>query len=166
MTFTKGVSQHIVDTYNAGNRPTKPASIRDYAAEMAAGDWQPTGDSCKFSDARRFRDGQNRLFASIRSGCAFQTDVRFGVPDESFAKMDRGKNRSAEDVLAIAGYTDTRTLSTAVRWIALYDDGRIKSRTTYKPDEILALVKTRYPIFPITSPRRGRSTRPRASRAA
>lgn len=148
MTFTKHVSQYVIDRYNEGNRPVKPASIRDYAADMAADNWALTGESMKFSDARRFRDGQNRLYASIRSGASFQTDVRFGVPDASFSKMDRGKARSAEDVLSIAGYTDTRTLSTAVRWIALYDDNRIKSRTTYKPDEILHLVRTRYADLP------------------
>jgi hypothetical protein len=148
MTFTKKVSQYVIDRYNEGNRPIKPASIRSYGEDMQTQNWDLTGEPVKFSDARKFRDGQNRLYASIRTGCAFPTDVRFGISDASFSKMDRGKSRSSEDVLHIAGFHDTRTLSSAVRWVALYDQDKVKSRGGFKPDEVLTFVKGRYADLP------------------
>lgn len=144
MKFTQGVSKYVIDTYNAGNRPIKPASIRSYGDDMQSDNWGITGDAVKFTDARKFRDGQNRCLASIRTGCSFVTDVRFGISDAEFSKMDRGKPRSPEDVLAIAGFSDTRTLSSAVRWIALYDQDKVKSRAGFKPDEVLHLVRGPY----------------------
>ena len=143
MRISKRVAEYIISHYNE-NRPIKPASIREYSESVVTEGWELTGEAMKFTDARKFRDGQNRLFAVIRANGVIVTDVRFGISDAAFSKMDRGKVRSVEDILSIAGFKDTRTLSGAVRWVALYDEDRVKSRQTLKPDRVLALLESRY----------------------
>ncbi len=147
MRISKRVAEHVIEKYNE-NRPAKPASIREYSESVDAAQWELTGESAKFTDAGKFRDGQNRFFAVIRSNGVIVTDVRFGISDTAFSKMDRGKTRSVEDILHIAGYKDTRTLAGAVRWVWLYDEDRIKSRLTLKPDRVLVLLRERYGDVP------------------
>jgi hypothetical protein len=143
MRISKRVADHVIGQYNE-NRPIKPASIRDYSESVGSEQWDLTGESVKFTDARKFRDGQNRFLAVSRTNGVIITDVRFGIADRAFSKMDRGKARSVEDNLALAGYKDARTLSGAVRWVALYDEDRIKSRQTFKPDRVLSLLQDKY----------------------
>ena len=94
----------------------KPKAIARYADDMAAQRWSLTGDTIKFSNEKRLRDGQNRLAACVRAGAAFSTYIVFGIDDAAFDRMDQGRNRSGSDVLAIAGYSNTAALSGAVRW--------------------------------------------------
>jgi hypothetical protein len=134
--------------YNQMNRNKKSEKIKLYAKDMANNDWRPTGDTMKFSDASRLRDGQNRLFACISAGKPFETAIAFGIPDNAFAKMDRGRNRSSGDVLTIAGYHDTNSLAAAVRWAYLLDERLVHTRKTIQPDETLALLQDRYENLP------------------
>jgi len=116
LTFTPAVAEQVLLEFNIENRPRKPGKITEYAHDMAHGQWVVTGDTIKFSDAGRLRDGQNRLFACVRSDTPFTTHVVFGIPDTAFDVMDRGRNRDPSDVLAIAGFTDTGNLAAATRW--------------------------------------------------
>ena len=65
-TITPTIAQAL-EEFNQGNRPRKPVNIARYANDMAAQHWPLTGDTLKFSDAHRLRDGQNRLAACIRA---------------------------------------------------------------------------------------------------
>ena len=147
-TITPGVAEHVLKTYNTGNRPKKPANIAKYASHMAAASWALAGDTIKFSDAKILRDGQNRLMACVRSGTPFVTHVVFGIADDAFSLMDQGKNRDGSDLLSIAGYSNTTSLAAAVRWAYLIDEGRVKSRDTLPPNKTLELVTERYQTLP------------------
>jgi hypothetical protein len=143
-TITPAIAEHLLEVYNLGNRPKKPGPIAKYAEQMAAGRWVVTGDTLKFSDQKKLRDGQNRLRACIRAGKPFQTHITFGIPDDAFAVMDQGKNRDPGDLLAIAGYKNTRNLATAVRWAYLIEEDRVKQRDTLEPPQVLKLMQERY----------------------
>jgi hypothetical protein len=148
MTITPMIAETLLRDYNRENRPKKPLNITRYAQDMAAGDWLLTGDTVKFSDAKRLRDGQNRLSACIRAGIQFQTHIVFGIADSAFDRLDQGRNRNGADVLAIAGYSNTTALSGAVRWVNLIETERAKQRDTYQPAEILRLLRERYSDLP------------------
>jgi hypothetical protein len=148
-TLTPMICETLVNDYNQGNRPDKPRNIARYSDDMAADNWPLTGDTIKFSNARRLRDGQNRLKACIRCGVSFQTHMVFGIDDEAFDRLDQGRNRNGADVLAIAGYPNAVVLSAAVRWVHLIESDRAKARDTYPPAEILRLLRERYdPALP------------------
>lgn len=144
------MARTILEDFNTGNRPRKPTKITEYADDMAHGRWELTGDTLKFSDAvpPRLRDGQNRLMACIRSGVPFKTHIVFGIPDSAFDALDKGKNRSGSDILAIAGFGNTTLLAGAIRWVHLIETGRAKQRDTMKPAELLTLARTKYPTLP------------------
>ena len=134
--ITPSMAAEILTDLNIGNRPRKPGAIAKYTEAMANNAWAVTGDTVKFSDAGRLRDGQNRLQASVNSKCAFTTHVVFGVPDRYFDLMDRGKNRNPADILAIEGWASPRVLAQACRWHELLRTDRVKSRETFEPHQI------------------------------
>lgn len=147
-TITPGVAEELLRTHNEHNRPKKPTNIAKYAGHMSSGSWAVTGDTIKFSDAGLLRDGQNRLMACVRSGESFRTHIVFGIDDDAFSVMDQGKNRDGSDILSIAGYQNTATLASAIRWAYLLDSGRVKSRASLEPVETKRLLEERYPDMP------------------
>lgn len=147
-TITPMIAARLLKDFNIDNRPKKPRKIAEYADAMSAAVWLLTGDTIKFSDARKLRDGQNRLSACVRSDTAFRSHIVFGISDEAFDRIDQGRNRNGADVLAIAQYTNTTALSGAVRWTNLIENGRAKQRDTFAPPEILRLLKERYAGLP------------------
>jgi hypothetical protein len=150
------VAEHILKTYNHGNRTKKPSMINRYARDMVADKWEMTFELLKFSDQGIMRDGQNRLFGCIKAQKSFLAHIAFGVPDKAFTKMDQGKNRSGGDLLQMAGYTNTSNLAAAVRWVHLFETGRVRQRDTFDPPMILELVQTRYTDLPELMTQAGR----------
>lgn len=136
MTITPMVAAYLLETYNTNNRSKKPEKVDEYAKYMKAGNWKLTGDTLKFSDRQKLRDGQNRLLACVKTGCSFQTHLVFGVDDEAFWWMDRGRPRNGGDSLTIQGWGDAEKVSTALRWVALFERDIVKTRRTFIPDEI------------------------------
>lgn len=147
-TITPGVAEYLLQKYNRSNRSVKPANIKKYVDHMLAQRWALTGDTLKFSDRALLRDGQNRLAACVRSGQLFTTHIVFGIEDQCFDLLDRGKNRDGSDILTITGHTNTRHLAAAVRWAYLFDEGRVKNRDTIDPDRIRHLLHERFPSLP------------------
>jgi hypothetical protein len=146
--FTPMIAETVLRDFNKKNRPKKPRQIALYAADMAAGMWPLTGDTLKFSDAKRLADGQNRFMACLRAGVPFSSHVVFGIDDAAFDRLDQGRNRDGADVLAIAGFQNTSALAGAVRWANLIEQDRAKLRDTYQPAEILRLLNERYADLP------------------
>jgi hypothetical protein len=117
--FSPQLAEYILVNLNPNNRNRKPAKIKQYAEEMAAGSWGLTGDTIKFGNNGELRDGQNRLAGSVRAGVPFESHVVFGIDPELFSRMDIGKNRSGGDVLKIAGIKYPNHVANAVRWLLI-----------------------------------------------
>lgn len=142
-TISPELAQYLLDTYNLGNRPRKPGNIRRYAADMEAGRWPLTGDTLKFSDRGILRDGQNRLLASVAANKPITSHWVFGIPDDAFKLLDRGKNRDGGDVLSIAGVSNAGQISAAIKWADRIERGGA-DRKTLEPHEILTLYRNGY----------------------
>ena len=150
--FTDEVARAILK-YNTKNRPFKKAGIKRFKTDMLAGAFHLLGDTFKFGLTGRLLDGQNRLAAIIQAaeeasakGIPFDgiySHVVFGINDEMFAFMDRGKTRSGSDALTIDGFQDTNVTAQAIRWCKLFAEGNVTDRTTYEPVELLAWVHKR-----------------------
>jgi hypothetical protein len=83
---------------NSGNRNPKPNAIARYARYMKQRMWMLTGQPIIISDTGRLLDGQNRLFACIKSGIAFETVVVYGISDKAFKAMDQNVVRTKADI--------------------------------------------------------------------
>jgi len=149
--FTPNVCATLLEAYNyvpgKPNRPKKPSKIKLYSDDMLAEEWALTGDTIKFS-RDRLCDGQNRFMACVQSGTGFRSHVVFGVPEEFFDRMDRGKPRDASDILSLHGYANSKQLAGALRWAHLIDTGRAKQRDSLEPKEQARLVRERFPTLP------------------
>lgn len=101
------------------NRPLSGGTVSRYASEMARG-WRLTGETIIISRSGKLLNGQHRLQACIASGQSFQTFVVFGIADDAFAFMDKGKKRTAADIFSINGIADQNVVASATLWVWKY----------------------------------------------
>lgn len=143
------LAQHILNTLNPHNRPTRSSHIVQYAEDMTDGRWKLTGDTIKFGRSGILRDGQHRLAGCIRSGVMFETYIVFGIDDESFSVMDTGRKRKGDDVFSIAGITNASSASAAVRWVLILSSDQPTNRAlTYTNNELLDTYRgLKQPLF-------------------
>jgi len=142
--ITAEMAEQLLEKYSppGTNRKKKPMAIQKYADDMLAGEWDLNGTTIVFSDKKVLRDGQNRLMACVKADVSFKTHLVFGVPDEMFWRMDRGKNRNAADALYVGNYKEHPTqLAQAGRWLKMFQENSVKKRLSYEPIEIKATVE-------------------------
>jgi len=111
------------------NRKPKLASVRFYAEQMVAEDWQKTGQSLILTDQDTLIDGGHRLWACYFSGKPFVTYVITNVPHfgNIFAYIDAGRARTATDALVTAGLNgQSSVISQAIKLDRLYQGGHLK----------------------------------------
>lgn len=137
---------------NTSNRPKSLARINSFAEQMKQGEWALTGESIIIADDGTLLNGQHRLEAVIVAGVAVSFFVIRGINKETFKYMDTGKNRSAGDVLAIAGHANASNLASIAKAIIVYERDRVyfigkgshvqdKARMGVTNADILAYVK-------------------------
>ncbi|WP_089264038.1 hypothetical protein [Tardiphaga sp. OK246] len=137
--FSPKLAEYTLADLNPSNRPTKPAKIKKYAADLLSGMWGLTGDTIKFGTDGFLKDGQNRLAACVRTGQPLTTHVVFGIDPQLFARMDIGKNRSGADVLFIAGVQYANHVAAAVRWLMILSSTDPSNRgAQFSNEELLA----------------------------
>ena len=122
--FTPTLAEHILSNLNVGNRPQKPQRIIEYAKDMVSHNWSLTGETICFGTDGFLKDGQNRLAACIRAQTPFKTHVVFGIDPATFHHMDTGKNRGADDILAIMGVPNAKNVATCMKFINAFRQGR------------------------------------------
>lgn len=121
---------------NSHNRARKPSKIKEYANDMVNGQWHITGDTIKFTRSGRLGDGQNRLYACVRARKSFRTHVVFGIADEVFPWLDKGRQRSIGDDFFVDGMDHPQLLAHVMRWLELFRQDRVTERTTFTRAEI------------------------------
>ncbi len=107
--------------YNVKNRKITSSTWTRYARDMAAGNWQFTGEPIKFDTNGNLIDGQHRLLAIIDSGTTVLLPVVRGLQSRSQDVMDTGRKRSAADMLAMHGRENVSLLAAAAKWAILFD---------------------------------------------
>jgi len=84
-----------------------------YARGMAPGHWLFTGDAIRFTIKPELIDGQHRMRAPIEAEATLQMVCVFGLEPRAKHALDMGRKRSAGDVLALKGYSQSSRLSGA-----------------------------------------------------
>lgn len=120
------VAELILENHNKNNIPPNSIKVSQYATDMKHGKFQYNGDSLRFSVDGVLLDGQNRLMASVESGCSFEANIIVGLPDEVFSTIDSGRTRTGGNILArnnsLSPYS-ANTLCQAVRLIMKHERG-------------------------------------------
>jgi hypothetical protein len=113
------------------NRKAKLASVRYYAEQMLADDWQKTGQPLIMTDRGILIDGQHRLWACYFTGKTFTTYIITGVAhfENIFAYIDSGRSRTSTDALMTAGLNgQSANISNAIKLNHQYVNGALKVR--------------------------------------
>jgi hypothetical protein len=120
---------------NSGNRPLSESNVQFFYNQMVSGDWMLTGDTIKVSKDGRLLDGQHRLQAVVKYGKPVEMFVAKNCDSKIFQVLDTGKNRSASDILAVAGFKNVHNVAGAVKFILLFKSGNYTSgtRKQYRP---------------------------------
>jgi hypothetical protein len=100
--ITPGIAARYLEANMQNQRPISHRRIATYAAEMQRGDWT-LGDSIKFTSNGRMVDGQHRLMAVVKAGCAVDFIVLRDFPEEGVPNLDTGLVRSASHTAAVQG---------------------------------------------------------------
>jgi len=86
-----------------------------YARDMRNGHWLFTGDAIRFTNKPELIDGQHRMKALIEAEATLQMVCVFGLEPNAKHALDMGRKRSAGDVLALKGYSQSPRLAGAAR---------------------------------------------------
>jgi hypothetical protein len=111
-------------TYNRDNRNVRQSVVDRYAADMALDRWHEGTSAIVTSRDGRLLDGQHRLLACVKSGCAFDTVFVQNVDPAARDGIDQGLRRTMGDALAWHGEPGgTKDLAAAVRasWVWAQD---------------------------------------------
>lgn len=130
------------------NRPVSTGTVTRYENEMSRG-WRLTGETIIISRSGRLLNGQHRLLACVASGVAFRTFVAFGVADDAFAFMDKGKKRTASDIFSINGVVDSVLVAAATAWVWRYHNTNMRHASggeAPEPDQLYSYFLT-LPLF-------------------
>lgn len=112
---------------NTINRKKSDKHIRFLTSQMKNGLFIENGESIVFDEYGNLNDGQHRLCAIIAANKSYYMVVVTGVKSKTIATYDTGKNRSAADVLAINGYSQTVKIAALIRNIDKYTIRKSKS---------------------------------------
>lgn len=100
---------------NARNRNARTSLVNLYARDMAAKNWQFTGEAIKFDLDGNLLDGQHRLLAIVKAGTTVPMLVIKDLATESQTVMDSGAKRTAADSLSLTGHKNASIIAAAAR---------------------------------------------------
>jgi hypothetical protein len=106
---------HLLES-NTHNRPPNDPAITRYMMDMKDGRWrEDTGELIKISENNRLLDGQNRLIAVMKSNSKIWFHIAYGLREDIFDVLDTGRNRSAGDVLSLAGVKNCNNIASLIQ---------------------------------------------------
>jgi len=114
---------------NTRNRRVKWHKVAEYAKMMTEGKWKPnTAEPIKISITGILLDGQNRLYAVIKSGIPIEFSVATGLQDDVFDVLDTGARRSAHDTFYTNGVKNASSISAGIRHYNALSSGIVSGR--------------------------------------
>jgi len=135
---------------NTHNRKLRRSTVASMARDISQGHWRVTGDAIKFAPDGTLLDGQHRLAACVAANLPITSLVVYGVHPDCQNVIDCGRPRSAIDVLALNGQTNTSALATACRFIINEKRGvsPVGGIATVTTAQTMAVIK-RHPKLPL-----------------
>lgn len=131
VTMTPDLAEEIL-TLNLNNRKLSKNNDCYITHHMKAGSWLENGESIIIGRDGRLKDGQHRLFATIKTGCVWDCVLVTGVKSDVMPSIDTGRNRTASDVLELNGFMYSVHMASLVKAIILGRNSNDKSGVTPK----------------------------------
>jgi hypothetical protein len=97
-TITPSIAKKMLEG-NVDNRKLRKFRVEQYADAIRRGMWDIQNDAITISKTGRLLNGQHRLSAIVEANTAVQCLVLRGVDDSTFATIDSGLARTANDAL-------------------------------------------------------------------
>jgi hypothetical protein len=147
-TITPQIAKAWLDK-NINNRKISARFVAQFARDIAAGNWELTGDPIKFDVHGNLIDGQHRLAACIKADNNFSCYVAYNINPHAKDVIDTGKSRSGRDVLTMHGMTNTGPVSTALKLLIHERMGSAYTlRAAVTHSELLAALE-KHPSLPL-----------------
>jgi len=101
VTITPEFASYLLEYNTANFRKETQFLIKEYAKEMSLGHWSISNSPISFNIDGILDDGQNRLYACVKSKTSFNSDILLGQPLEAAKNYDCGKNRTVSERLQV-----------------------------------------------------------------
>lgn len=122
--ITPARAQQLIDLNAANNRKRKESKVTRLARDMSKNLWvDKTGETVKISESGFMIDGQNRMYAVIRSRRTIVVDIAWNVPDDRMGVLDDVTPRNTSDDFKIMGVSDPYKVGPLVRWVLAWEKG-------------------------------------------
>ena len=125
---------------NTNNRSIRKAIVSRYRSDMERGVWQLNGEAIVMNGGVLL-DGQHRLLACVEADKKFKSIVVFDAPESAMQTIDQGISRNLSDVLRWKGYTDTFSLSAAIRCSWRWDNGLLLQPATPTTNQAISYLE-------------------------
>lgn len=102
------------------DRPLSRQHLFELISRQKRGEWKINGDSLKFDNTGKLRDGQHRLMMVIETEVPITAVVVRDLEPDAFLTMDTGKSRNLSDVLAIQKRPNAVAIAASLRFISTY----------------------------------------------
>lgn len=114
---------------NRNNRPVNKRNLEEIEAELKRGNFAMTGESIKVSKTGALIDGQHRLLAIVNAKLPQKISMLVvkGLEDESYKFIDTGRKRTASDVLAVQGVSNSTAMAAMAKFIINFNRGLYSS---------------------------------------
>ncbi len=104
------------DGRELAKRPLNMDTVREYAADMQAGDFLLTPENVIGIGVNgSLYDGQHRCEASRKSGKPFPTKICYNVTPEQYEKMNQGRQRRLDSQFQIGNHANAKMLSSTIK---------------------------------------------------
>ncbi len=126
-TITPAEARRLLARSKRRNRQPQQSKVREFAAKMTAGKWNPHNSQAISVDwDGNIVNGHTRLLACVQANAPFRTMFMDGVDPAAFEEEDTGKSRSPGDFFVISGINDrvkAAYLASAARSVEYFDRG-------------------------------------------
>jgi hypothetical protein len=128
---------------NTHNRAVSQRTVKEYAEQMAAGQWKLNGSTISFDSTDTLTDGQHRLWACIEANVPFKSLVVRGLGTDVFDTIDTGHKRTHADVLHVAGIAikHEKTVAATANLVMRYQQGTMNQRKKVPAQVTLQFVR-------------------------
>lgn len=106
------------------NRSIRRGKVNLLATKIKTGRYKDNGmPSVSVAKDGKMRNGHHTLAAVIKSECQVRLRIAWNIPDDTYETFDTGAVRSAADILASSGHTNTQALAALLRPIIRWERG-------------------------------------------
>jgi len=100
ITVTPAMAKQFLDNM-VKNRPVTKANVDYFIHSIQSGQYAMTGQPIIFSPGGKLLDGQHRCLAVIKTDTAIQVLAVYGIAEEMFTKLDKGRPRTFSDCIPL-----------------------------------------------------------------